>query len=339
MIALHTLLRILRKYIGADRKTIPEFCSYVFSLFMRTPTTDEEEQLDATDNYYPFTTKKSESAAYRMMRGERSIPEDVAKMVSAHFDKSEMLEAIETLPHDTILNLCSDLKNEGVDCNIDNVSEVCAELFNTYIKEVLNEPQPDNFGVIEKRNDIGEIIPPVPIVPVRYFNGKIYTGDAIIELSPFLKPMEESENEEMPYIDALMEVYSEKESRTINRDNVSTMKPFLRNHYSKQKATFVDAYRLQRRVREAFSDGEEQFTTLEEDTYECIEPVYYNDSYSSGYERLQAVLAQAVGSPSRKSALYNISGLIGALEQKGICHILVNDRVIKSWVNMYDESV
>lgn len=339
MIALPTLLRVLRNYIGADRKTIPEFCAYVFSLLMKAPTTDEEEQLDESDNYYPFTTKKSESAAYHMMRGKRGIPVDVAKMVSAHFDKSKILSAIETMSYDTRCNLCAALKSEGVDCEAENVSEVCAELFNTYIKSALNESQPDSFGVIEKRNDIGEIIPPVPIAPVRYRDGKVYTGDTIIELSPFLKPLADSEDERQPYIDALMEVYSEKENRDINRDNTSTLKPPLRNHYSRQKAAFVDAYRLQRRVREAFSDGEEQFTILKDDTYECIEPVYYNDSYSNGYERLQAVLAQAVGNPSRKSALYNISGLIGALEQKGICHILVNDRVIKSWVKIYDESI
>ena len=30
----------------------------------------------------------------------------------------------------------------------------------------------------------------------------------------------------------------------------------------------------------------------------------------------------------------NIIGLIGSLEKKGVCHILVNDDVIKSWVNI-----
>ena len=30
----------------------------------------------------------------------------------------------------------------------------------------------------------------------------------------------------------------------------------------------------------------------------------------------------------------SIIGLIGNLEKKGVCHILVNDDVIKSWVNI-----
>lgn len=335
MIALHTLLHILRKYIGTDRKTIPEFCAYVFSSLMKPPITEDEELLDAADNYYPFTAKKSASAAYYMMRGEKGIPADVANMVSGHFDKSGMLSAIETLAHDTKLNLLNDLKKEGVDCSLDNMNEVCAELFNTYVKEAVGEPQPNNYGVIEKRNDVGEIIPPVPIVPVRYRDGKIYTGDSVIELSPYLEPSLE-EDDELPYIDALMEVYSEKEKRQITRDNIGMLKSFLPTHFGNQKRAYAEAHRLQRRVRESFSDGEEQFAALEDDTYEGIEMVFFDDSYGSGFDRLQAVLKQAAIIPAHKSALYNISGLIGILEQKGICHILVNDGRIKSWVNMYD---
>lgn len=335
MIALHTLLRILKKYIGTDRKTIPEFCSYVFSLLMKPPTTEEDEELDAADNYYPFANKKSASAAYYMIRGGKGIPADAVNKVSGHFDKTGMLTAIETLAHDTKLNLLNDLKNECVDCSLDNMNEVCAELFNSYIQAALGQPQSDNFGVIEKRNDIGEIIPPVPIVPVRYRDGKVYTGDSVIELSPYLEPSSE-EDDELPYIDALMEVYSEKEKRPINRENTGTLNQFLFKHFGNQKRAYAEAHRLQRRVRESFSDGEEQFATLEDDTYECVEMVYYDDSYGSGFDRLQAVLKQAAVIPAHKSALYNISGLIGGLEQKGICHILVNNGRIKSWVNMYD---
>ena len=333
-----SLLKILRNYVGTDRHNALDYCAYIFSLLMKEPESAEDIRLDENESYYPFTSPTRKSSAQKLMSGDRGIPNDIAKMVYSHFDKSKLLEIIEALAYDTKRNLCIDLSNKGIDCNNDNVSEVCAELFNTYIREAIDEVQPDNYGVIEKRNEIGEVIPPVPIVAVRYHNGKIYTGDSIIELSPYLEPAEE-ESDELPYIDALMEVYSEKEKRSISRENITTLKTFLRKHYSDQKRAYVGAYGLQRRIREVFSDGEEQFATLENDTCECIEPVYYNDSYNSGFDRLQAVLAQVVGNPSRKSALYNISGLIGALEQKGICHILVNDKKIKSWVDMYDESI
>lgn len=145
------------------------------------------------------------------------------------------MTTIEALPYDAKMNLCQDLLNENVDCNDSNVSEVCAELFNSYIKEALGEPQPNNFGVVEKRSEVGEIIPPVPIHPVRYSNGKVYTGDSVIELSPYLQLIQGATDDNLAFIDALMEVYSEKENRKVEKSDVSALSSVLKNHYSNQK--------------------------------------------------------------------------------------------------------
>jgi hypothetical protein len=86
-----------------------------------------------------------------------------------------------------------------------------------------------------------------------------------------------------------------------------------------------------------FPDGEMQFGTLKEDAYEGIEPTYFDDSYVSGYDRLRAVLEKITSTTLTKSALVNIVGLIGNLEKKGICHMLVNDERIRSWVVIDDD--
>lgn len=339
MIRISTLLTILRKYVGADRRNALDYCAYIFSLFMKEPETDEDIRLDETERYYPFTSEKQKSAAQKLLNGTRGITDDVARMISAHFDKSNFLTTIEALPYDAKMNLCQDLLNENVDCNDSNVSEVCAELFNSYIKEALGEPQPNNFGVVEKRSEVGEIIPPVPIHPVRYSNGKVYTGDSVIELSPYLQLIQGVTDDNLAFIDALMEVYSEKENRKVEKSDVSALSSVLKNHYSNQKKAYFSAANLEHRVRESFSDGDVQFGILKEDTFDCIEMVYFDDCYSNGYERLQAVLKQAANATPTKSALYNISGLYGALEKKGLCHIFVNERTIKSWVNPYEENI
>lgn len=339
MMSISTLLTILRKYVGADRRSALDYCAYIFYLFMKEPETDEELDLEEKELYYPFANDQKKSAAQKLLNGTRGIPEDVARTVSAHFDKSKFLHEVDALPYDAKCNLCHELAKEAVDCNDVNVSEVCAELFNSYIKEALGEPQPNNFGVVEKRNEIGEIIPPVPIHPVRYSNGKVYTGDSVIVLSPYLQPKQEATDENLAYIDALMEVYSEKEGRKVEKSNISSLSAVLKNHYSSQTKAYFSAVCLERRVRESFSDGDVQFGILKEDTFDCIEMVCFDDCYSSGYERLQAVLVQAANAIPTKSALYNISGLYGALEKRGLCHIFVNDRTIKSWVNPYEESI
>ena len=39
MIRISTLLTILRKYVGADRRNALDYCAYIFSLFMKQSVT------------------------------------------------------------------------------------------------------------------------------------------------------------------------------------------------------------------------------------------------------------------------------------------------------------
>lgn len=144
---------------------------------------------------------------------------------------------------------------------------------------------------------------------------------------------------ELPYIYALCEVYAEKISQAVTPDTVDSLSPPLRKHFADQRKSYYSAESIQRSVREVFADGEQQFDVLKNDAYEGIEPTYYDDSYATGYDRLRAVLDKITSTTLSKSSLMNIVGLIGNLEKKGVCHLLVNDERIKSWVNLYDETI
>lgn len=326
-------LSIMKKYVGADKRSIPDFCCYIFSLVMKEPETDEELELDKNDEYYPFSKSSSGSSARKLFNGERGIPESVAQMVHAHFDKSGLLRAIESLAYDTKSNLCTDLKAENTDCNVDNVSEVSAELFNSFIRATLNKNKSVGINASGKRNEIGEVMPPVPIVPVRYSEGKVYTSEGIIELSPYLQPDDSDSDNVLPYIEALLEVYSEKEGRVVQYNNVETMKPIFRLHFTEQTKAYYGAESVYHMARETFCNGDEQFIKLKEDTYDGVAMVYFDDCYATGFDRLQAVLKHVTSITLSKSALHNLSGFIGNLEKQGICHILVNDGRFPSWVN------
>ena len=106
-----------------------------------------------------------------------------------------------------------------------------------------------------------------------------------------------------------------------------------------QRKAYYSAASVQRSVREIFTDGEQQFVALKDDAFEGIEPTYYDDSYSTGYDRLRAVLEKITNTTLSKSTLVNIAGLINNLEKKGICHMLVNDERIHSWVTIDDEII
>jgi len=143
--------------------------------------------------------------------------------------------------------------------------------------------------------------------------------------------------EELPYVNALCNVYAEKLGMAIGDitpDMISSLPKNLQRHYSSQRKAYYQAEYVKHVARETFADGIRQFTALKEDAYNGIEDTYFDEDYATGYERLKAVLDKITTITLTKSALINVIGLIGNLEKKGICHILVNDETIKSWVDI-----
>lgn len=220
-----------------------------------------------------------------------------------------------TSPHDIEVNQYGDHP-----VHIDRVDNISMNVFPDR-----NSTSTDNFGR-----------PYTPITPTRYDSSTrmIFLGNEQIKLPVQLTPQSSIAPEELPYINALCYVYAEKLSITVTPDTVDTLPPPLRRNYSDQRKAYYSAESLRRSVREIFPDGEQQFQNLKDDAFEGISPTFYDERITNGYERLQAVLEKITSTTLSKSALINIVGLIGNLEKKGICHILVNDDVIKSWVSL-----
>ena len=162
MLTISLFLQIMRKYVGAENKSIPSFCAYFFALFMKEPISSREVGLDDDDKYYPFGKESEKSAANKMFSGARGIPESVLRAVHANLDKSRFLEAAAELPFDARKNLCTDLSQYRVDCTTDNVDETCAEIFCSIIKAELQKLPGAQIDLFEERNEVGEVVPPVP---------------------------------------------------------------------------------------------------------------------------------------------------------------------------------
>lgn len=182
-------------------------------------------------------------------------------------------------------------------------------------------------------------IPYTPINHVRFDSDSniIYLGNEKIKVPTELIQPNLLTPEELPYVNALCEIYAEKLGLSLGKvtpDTISTTLPKnLLHHYSSQRKAYYKVEYVKRMARETFSDGDKQFTTLKEDAFAGIEDTYYDD-HSTGYGRLKAVLEKITIISLTKSALINLVGLIGNLEKKGLCHILINDDIIKSWVNI-----
>ena len=329
-------LQLMRGYVGYEKNSVQAYCAFVFWSFMKEPYSEHEQALDENDGYYPFNKKSEKTGAYRMFNGERGIPEDALRAVHGKFDKSRFLEAADAIPFDARRELCDKLAKHDIQCTTDNVGETCAEIFRELVDAAWNKLEGISPSPFERRNDVGEVIPPVPISPVRYSDGTIYMEDGTrIRLSKSLMPNsdEEINNRHLPYIQALCELYAEKTGESITPDDMSRLSSSLQKHLERQRTSYFNAKSIQHSVRDTFADGEKQFDALKDDTYEGIEMVYYNDSHETGYDRLQAVLEKATNSELAESNLMNVKGLITNQSRKGVCHILVDDERIKSWVD------
>ena len=213
----------------------------------------------------------------------------------------------------------------------------------TEVKQVGDHPvyinHADSVNIINDRESIPKNedgLPYVPVTPSRYdsVTRTITIGNEKITLPIELNPLSSFAPNEQKYINALCEVYAEKINQIVTPDTINNLQPNIRHHYSEQRKAYYSAESIQRSVREVFADGEKQFEALKTDAYDGISDTYYDDRHKSGYDRLLAVLDKITNTTLTKSSLMNIAGLIGNLEKKGICHILVNDDKIKSWVHI-----
>ena len=280
MLTISLFLQIMRKYVGAENKSIPSFCAYFFALFMKEPISSREVGLDGDDNYYPFNKDTEKSAAYKMYNGKRDIPESVLRAVHANLDKSRFLEAAADIPFDARKNLCTDLSQYGVDCTTDNVDETCAEIFCSIIKAELRKLPGVEIDLFEGRNEVGEVIPPVPIQPARYADGAVYLpGGDVIKLHPSLKPHGDINEATLPYIHALCDVYAEQLAKDVTPKTTGELPEKLQRHLELQRQAYFDAKSIERSVRDAFVDGERQFDALKDDAYDGIEMVYFDEDH------------------------------------------------------------
>lgn len=335
VLSISQFLNIMKNYIGMENKSIPSFCAFFFSLFMKEPVSPREIGLDDDDKYYPFSKSSEKSSANKMYKGERGIPELVVRAVNAKLDKSKFLMEFEDIPFDARKNLCNELAKYGVQCDTNNVDETCAEIFNGIIQAELRKLDGLKINPFDGRNEVGEVIPPVPIQPVRYADGFIYLPDGeVIKLPAALKPSQDINETKLPYMNALCEVYSEKLDKQITPETAESLPNNLKQHLERQRQAYFDAKSIQHSVRDTFVDGERQFEALKDDAFDGIEMIYFDDDYETGYARLKAVLKKITDTELSKSNLVNIKGLISNQSKKGICHILVDDDRIKSWVNI-----
>lgn len=334
------ITQLLHRFIFTDLAQW-EFVQRLIYLIMHEPISDADKELNEKDEYYPYCKANSKSAAVKIYQGgsKRNLPIKKAQFMLAHYNKTALIDAIHELDDDPKDRLCEGLNAKGIPCTFENVPEAIADAIALILEARANKQEGYIFGAAvapvqpEKKKpdvELGQVMQKGPVYVVDDY---LYYPGRKTKLPPALQVKEKISAQEALYTSAILEAYASALDRaSVTADKLASLPAQYAQHFTIQSEAYFAAEYVRESVRDVFSDGERQFKELEEE-YDGIAETYWAD-YKNGFERLNAVLKQAINSQLNKSNLYHISRLIGIREMKGLCHVMVNDGTIRSWVNI-----
>lgn len=265
-----------------------------------------------------------------IFNGEKHISQDVAQVLAGGVDREQFEGYFDEYSYDALENICSELGKYGFDAAPDNVAKVCSSILDQIICHIAAGESEDVTKIDYVKRESGRRIKDVPLATVELRGDKLYIGGETITLDPLLLDEKETDTS-LRYIQAFYEACESALHCKVDESTIHTLSPRYQAIYKDTNDAFFLADAIDHRVRETFDDGAEEFEKLKQDEWNGISVTYWN-TYANGFDRLLAVLNQAVCVNLTDSCLIQIRNLINTLARKGICHILVNDGVIESWV-------
>lgn len=249
-----------------------------------------------------------------------SIVIDLLKIDSLDMVRDELVKLIEEdmdIPRSTKKELLEESKSK-------NLSSFLAKVF-LYTLHV------DNHGKVKKQL---ESIKDVPLSSVSFDRKdcKLHINYLEIPVPRSIAP-DKIKKEELKYLNELCNAYSDKLKTTINIENISTCpKKRFRRDFNDERNYYNSIQSIIRGIREVFANVDEEYDILKNEAYEGIKETYFDD-YPDGYKRLMEVFKKITNTSLSISQLVKLD-IIGNSEKKGLCHVLVNEGYINSWVDV-----
>lgn len=261
--------------------------------------------------------KRQNDTKYRYIKGIRLIQVKDAQYLYDHRDKEKFSHWIWERMDDTSSydKISAWLVRHNI--SSDDPATACADLLESIILDIINNidssppSQKSNFD-LTLINDIQEKIKSLPRpanVPV---------------------PKEATQNEET-YIDELFLAYGDAEGMDVFSRNDLTSFPDYEEDLNGRRIDFYAAESIRRGVLELGSGSlTDQFDVLKSETLVGVTDTAKR-THPNGYERMLAVMEQAVTTPMTNYVLSASPYWIGGKIKKGVCHHLVNDGKL-TWI-------
>ena len=261
--------------------------------------------------------KRQNDTKYRYIKGIRLIQVKDAQYLYDHRDKEKFSHWIWERMDDTSSydKISAWLVRHNI--SSDDPATACADLLESIILDIINNiasspPSQKSDLDLALINDIQEKIKSLPRpanVPV---------------------PKEATQNEET-YIDELFLAYGDAEGMDVFSRNDLISFPDYEEDLNGRRIDFYAAESIRRGVLELGSGSlTDQFDVLKSETLVGVTDTAKR-THPNGYERMLAVMEQAVTTPMTNYVLSASPYWIGGRIKKGVCHHLVNDGKL-TWI-------
>lgn len=137
---------------------------------------------------------------------------------------------------------------------------------------------------------------------------------------------------ENKYVNALLCVYAQSTKKgTISIKDLDTMPIIYKFNLQICREDFYSAESVLHKVRDLFTDSEREFNNMKEEIYRGI-TYHLNIPKKNGFDRLNSTMEYVLTVSFRKSFFSDSdNGLVGASEERGMIHMLVNEGKIE-WI-------
>lgn len=142
----------------------------------------------------------------------------------------------------------------------------------------------------------------------------------------------------LPYVTELFNAYADSSGIDAAVINNLLSHSNNRKHFERQRKYYYQAESINQSARDIFpEDGENEFEALKDDTYDGIIEIC-EENHPNCLKRVNAVMKHVSTLKANKSLLNYLPSWLGIGEQKGVCHILVNEERI-NWRGIEDEII
>lgn len=264
--------------------------------------------------------KRKPDTQYRYILGKRQLQTKDAQYIYKHRNMGKFADWLdEQMEESDSEDAVSDwLLSKEITLDDAGVADTCAKLFETIILAIITQNSSPTDNLDTPRYDF-ELL------------DSIKTRIKKLPRPPAVPVPEEAAPEENDYIDELYRAYGQAVGTDAFRGSDLDAYPEYRDDLDERRIDFYAAETIRRGVLELKRAGlSGQYEILKGETYSGVKDTE-RMRFLNGYERMLAVMTQAVGLPVTDYILcespYWISGRI----KKGVCHQLVVDGKLR-WV-------